>query len=347
MDTHKILLVDDEKNILRSLIRLLAETEYEVYTENNPHKALELLRKDKFSLIISDQKMPEMTGTEMLKIAKKIQPDAIRIVLSGYAEVDVIIEAINEGEIYKFITKPWNDEHMLLEVHKALEYYDLMLEKEKLMEKIQDQNVRLKKFNVELEKKVEEKTKELQLAYTEKVLLAEQLQEKVDELNGRDIILQHLLSIHSLEETLNVTLEVICNVLGVRKALIYLKSNRGDFLEVKAAIGLKEKRIVAGEKELDEIDKIDLFDEENFLIKVFKKGDSIKRKDENIWFFPIKKDQKILGVIQIENEIEITESEIDKLSGFISLSAVAINDSLMNDNLPEIQSKLEEMLGDL
>ncbi|RKY87250.1 hypothetical protein DRQ09_04770 [candidate division KSB1 bacterium] len=339
MSQHKILIVDDEENILRALRRLFIETDYVVSVETSPKRALKLLEKEKFSLIISDQKMPEMTGIEMLKIAKKIQPDAIRIVLSGYAEVGIIISAINEGEIYKFITKPWDDDNMLLEVKKALEYYELKTEKEALMKRIEEQNKQLKRFNEELEKKVEEKTRELKLAYSEKVLLTEQLKEKVEELKGRDIILQHLLSIHSLDETLKVTLKVINNILKIKKAVIYIKDYKDNFLEAKSGIGTDEEPKKSG--------KIELNNEDNDIVKVFKSGKIIKNDEDNYLLQPIKKDQKSLGVIEIVSNEKITEGFIEKLSGFTSLAAIAINDSIINENLPEIQSKIEEILGEI
>jgi len=345
MNKHKILLVDDEKNILRSLTRLLTETNHEVFAESNPEEALKLIEKKKFSLIISDQKMPEMTGTEMLKKAKEIQPDAIRIVLSGYAEVEIIISAINEGEIYKFITKPWSDENMLIEVKKALEYYDLKMEREELMQRIKQQNKELKKFNEMLEKKVREKTKELQLAYSEKALLAERLQEKVDELNGRDILLQHLLEYHDLSETLNVTLKVIDDVLKPDKCIMYLKGIRDNFLEAKAAMGITEKHIKAEPEELTKIDKIDLNEEEHNIIIAYRTGKTIN--DDGHVFVPVKRENKILGVLEVSQSDEIDNKYFEKLHGFISLVAIAINDSIVNENLPELQNKIEEILGEI
>ena len=106
MNRHKILIVDDEENVLISLKRIFRKENYEIYTANSGFQGIELLEKHDFSLILSDFKMPELNGIEFLKLASEKSPDTIRIILTGYADVDVVISAINEGNIYKFIEKP-------------------------------------------------------------------------------------------------------------------------------------------------------------------------------------------------------------------------------------------------
>src|SRR4030042_6899699 len=107
--TRTILLVDDEENILSALQRLLRRENYNVITNASPEKALEILKHEPVSLVISDQRMPEMDGTEFLEKAREIQPVAIRIILTGYADINAAMAAINQGKVYRFITKPWND----------------------------------------------------------------------------------------------------------------------------------------------------------------------------------------------------------------------------------------------
>ena len=103
---HSILCIDDESYNLEALKRLFRKN-YHVITALSGPKALEELGKQKIALIISDQKMPEMTGVEFFIKAKKIQPDAIRILLTGYTNLESVIDAINQGQIYRYITKPW------------------------------------------------------------------------------------------------------------------------------------------------------------------------------------------------------------------------------------------------
>jgi len=113
-----VLCVDDEPNILRSLHWMLRK-EFNVMTAPDGASALEMLRRHDFDVIVSDQRMPGMTGVELLRRAKELYPDTVRIVLSGYTELQSITDAINEGAIYKFLTKPWDDEELRLQVRDA------------------------------------------------------------------------------------------------------------------------------------------------------------------------------------------------------------------------------------
>ena len=114
-------------------------------------------------LVISDQRMPQMSGTEFLAIVKELYHDAIRIILTGYTDVDSITESINKGYIYKFFLKPWNDQSLKLEIKSALEQYDLIQANKRLHEKVIEQNEELKKINENLEMLVKERTKELEI----------------------------------------------------------------------------------------------------------------------------------------------------------------------------------------
>jgi PAS domain S-box-containing protein len=157
LEQCSILAVDDEQNILNSLIRLFRSEGYKLFTAINAEKGLEILKGNKIQLVISDYRMPEIDGVKFLQRVKGLYPDAIRIVLSGYADVSAIIDAINKGEIYKFITKPWNDEELKLAVRRSLEQYELIQENRRLTERIRLQNE-------ELEKQVRERTATLALA---------------------------------------------------------------------------------------------------------------------------------------------------------------------------------------
>ncbi|MCD4779989.1 MAG: response regulator [Candidatus Omnitrophica bacterium] len=108
----KILCVDDEVNILRCLQRAFRSEPYDITTANSGPEALEIMEKDNFDLIISDQRMPEMTGSKLLKQVKEKYPHVIRIMLSGYSDFDSLVQAINEGEIFRFISKPWNNSEL-------------------------------------------------------------------------------------------------------------------------------------------------------------------------------------------------------------------------------------------
>ncbi|MES2877222.1 MAG: EAL domain-containing protein [Pseudomonadota bacterium] len=118
-----LLLVDDEASILSSLTRLLRHENYHILTASSGEEALALLAQHPVGVILTDQRMPGMNGTELLARARKMHPKAIRMVLSGYTGLDSLTDAINRGEIYKFLTKPWDDNNLLVEVREAFRRY--------------------------------------------------------------------------------------------------------------------------------------------------------------------------------------------------------------------------------
>jgi len=119
-----ILLVDDEEMVLRALRRMLAKQEWDVDTAESGDQALEIMRQKPISLVISDQRMPDMTGLELLRTVKDLYPDTVRIILTGYAEMDVVVKAINQGEVYRFMTKPWNNAELIETVREAIQHYE-------------------------------------------------------------------------------------------------------------------------------------------------------------------------------------------------------------------------------
>ncbi len=123
---YRILLVDDDPNVLRSLQRVFRQENYQVVTAGSGQEALDLLRSATFHLIISDYMMPVMNGGDLLRQAKALHPELIRIMLTGQADTGAIMAAINEGAVYKFILKPWNDDDLRVTVALALEQSELI-----------------------------------------------------------------------------------------------------------------------------------------------------------------------------------------------------------------------------
>ncbi|PLX90916.1 MAG: phosphohydrolase [Desulfuromonas sp.] len=153
--TLQLLCVDDEMSILRSLNRVLMDEDCEVLTANSGAEALEILAETTdLALIISDQRMPEMTGVEFLQQAKEIRPDAYRVMLTGYADINATMDAVNKGEIWRYITKPWDDEQLILLVRDALKHYNLQRENQRLQGIVQRQNEELKEWNDRLKQRV-------------------------------------------------------------------------------------------------------------------------------------------------------------------------------------------------
>jgi len=167
---HSILIVDDEDSILNAFKRILADEDYDVHVANNGAEGLNKLRtaRKPYSLIISDQRMPEMNGVQFFAQAKDIFPDAVRILLTGYADSDSIIEAINKGGVHLYFTKPWHEEEILLHIKQSLSKVEILAENKRLIELIKDKNKELTELNKTLEKKAEEKTNDL-LIQTEKL----------------------------------------------------------------------------------------------------------------------------------------------------------------------------------
>ena len=137
----RILIVDDEESILKSLQRVLrlAPCVYgnqsftlEVSAFNTPQAALEAARSQEFDLFMSDYRMPAMDGIEFLKAAKEIRPDAARLILSGYADLNALVRAVNEVGIERFIGKPWNDYDLMSAIGQALAHRELLLENRQL-----------------------------------------------------------------------------------------------------------------------------------------------------------------------------------------------------------------------
>lgn len=156
-----LLLVDDEPNILSALKRLFRKDGYTVLTANSGPEGLETLKEHNVDIIVSDQRMPAMTGVEFLRQAKEKYPNTIRIVLSGYTELQSITDAINEGSIYKFLTKPWDDQQLSTQISEAFIQKEMFDENRKLELKIQTTNQELASANRQLADLLQSKEKQL------------------------------------------------------------------------------------------------------------------------------------------------------------------------------------------
>lgn len=142
-----ILLVDDEEGILSSLRRLLRPEGYRILLANSGAVGLELLAHNDVDVILSDQRMPAMTGVEFLRQVKSIHPNTVRMVLSGYTELQSITDAINEGAVYKFLTKPWEDGLLKANIEEAFRYKELNDENRRLNLEVMNANQNLARSN--------------------------------------------------------------------------------------------------------------------------------------------------------------------------------------------------------
>jgi type II secretory ATPase GspE/PulE/Tfp pilus assembly ATPase PilB-like protein/FixJ family two-component response regulator len=147
--SYKLLLIDDDKSILCSLKRIFADENYTIFTSNDGPSALGLLATQKVNLVICDYQMPGMNGIDVLRTIKERYPKIIRIMLTGNSETGVIMAAVKDGAVYKFISKPWNDDELKLSVKLALAQYELIKENQKLKSvarKQQNELVKLRRF---------------------------------------------------------------------------------------------------------------------------------------------------------------------------------------------------------
>jgi response regulator RpfG family c-di-GMP phosphodiesterase len=151
---HRILVVDDEEIVLIALRETLARAGYQVSTAGDPIPALEMLARQQFAVIISDQQMPSMTGLDFLTKAKKLQPDASRMLITAVLSLDTVIDSINRGEIYRFIIKPWLREELLVTVQNAVQRYELICRNGVLHATTLAMNERLTHLNQALEMQV-------------------------------------------------------------------------------------------------------------------------------------------------------------------------------------------------
>lgn len=163
MTQSVILIVDDEPNVLKSIKRLLIDSDYKILLASSGEEGLKKIESAKVDVVISDYRMPGMNGVEFLSKVKDISPDTMRIILSGYADAVAIVEAINEGQVYKFITKPWNDQELLTTIITSIEQHNLQQEYEMLYHELQRKNKALEDSKRTLEDEVKRRTYDLEI----------------------------------------------------------------------------------------------------------------------------------------------------------------------------------------
>jgi len=133
---HNLLFVDDEEDIISALYDTFAD-DYNIFKTTDPKEALEIAKKEDIALVISDQRMPEMTGSELLAEIYNAKPQTLRVLLTGYADINAAVDAINKGAIHKYAEKPWNDEELLDMVASLVQIYEESKEKLSVLSRVQ------------------------------------------------------------------------------------------------------------------------------------------------------------------------------------------------------------------
>lgn len=166
-EKFSILFLDDEKAIVNSLYRLFRPEGYKLHRANRGEDALAILEAEHIDLIISDMRMPEMDGAEFFSRVAETHPNTVRILLTGYADMESTIKAINEGKLDRYCTKPWNDDDIKMVVRQALETKHMRDEQKRLTALTQSQHDEIVALNASLEEKVKRRTAELEKATVE------------------------------------------------------------------------------------------------------------------------------------------------------------------------------------
>ncbi|MFZ5996044.1 MAG: HD domain-containing phosphohydrolase [Nitrospirota bacterium] len=257
-ETYKILFVDDEENVLRSLKRLFLDHDVDVFTASSGKEGIELLKKHEIAVIVSDQRMPEMSGAEFLEKAARLSPDSVRIVLTGYADVTAAMDAINKGGAYRYATKPWDDNEFTITVLNAIERYRLVRENRRLTELTRKQNEELKKWGSELELYVQQQTIDLTNQNKELKKLNERLNK-----NFKDFI------------------SAFYNLIELRNKSLYVHSNNvatlvSDIVQ-KMGLPVAEAEVIISAAQLHDIGKVGISD--SVLIKSVKELDPDEKAD--------------------------------------------------------------------
>ena len=146
---HSILIVDDEPDVVQSVKDLL-RLDYKVYGATSAAEGIRILQDNEIDVVMTDQRMPEMTGVEFLKRVRVPHPDATRLLFTGYADISAVIQAINQGNVYRYIAKPWDPDELQTIIREACERHDLIIQRKELMDQLEQKNAELEQANQEL-----------------------------------------------------------------------------------------------------------------------------------------------------------------------------------------------------
>jgi signal transduction histidine kinase len=158
-----VLVVDDEPDVVKSVQDLL-RLDYEVLGATRAQDGLRIMQETEVHIVMTDQRMPEMTGVEFLRRLRGEHPEAIRLLFTGYADVKAVIDAINQGNVYRYISKPWDPDELQTIIRQAAEHYDLLVERKSLLAELQAKNRELEKANAELQEANQLKSLFIQVA---------------------------------------------------------------------------------------------------------------------------------------------------------------------------------------
>jgi two-component system, NtrC family, response regulator HupR/HoxA len=171
-----VLFVDDEKNILASIRRGLRDESYPKLFAGSGDEALKIMENEAIAVLVTDMRMPGMNGLELLKIVQEMYPDVVRIILTGYSQISTLISAINSGQVFRYLTKPWKLEaDYIPAIRQAIEFHQMQVERKLNLKKLKAKNLELNKRNFEIQMLLKENEK----INKEKTELLEQLTSEI------------------------------------------------------------------------------------------------------------------------------------------------------------------------
>lgn len=343
--THSILFVDNDQNTLTALQHLFKHESWRSIYASSCTEALEILRNGECpAVVLTDLDLLKMSGSEFLRQVKIISPQSMRLMLLDSSDSAGALDAINSKGLCRYILKPWKDADLLSTVKNAVRHFTLAQENKRLNDMIFLKNEKLEDLNKNLEQKITERTKALEDAYQANLDLTEELHQKVRELEGRDRILNHLLTIHSLENTLHTALEVICDVVGSEHAAIYLP-DEGGTLQRAATIDRRKHR----EGHDSKICATDRHFQDEKISEVFSSGTAYNATTATspsaFAAIPVMKNETCLAVVGVNRcKNHFSPHEMKTIGRFMVHIAIAISDSMIQQDLPAWEETLDDIL---
>ena len=326
-DLHKgkILVVDDEEEVSRLLQKLLDGEGYNVRYALNFDEVRRAFEQEPFDLVTLDIIMPEVDGLQVLKWIKENFPDTGVVMATALGELDVVLEAMRSGAT-NYLLKPFNFGLVIEEIGRAMERQRLIAEN--------------RSYQLELEQKVEERTRELNQAYV-------QLERQMRELEGRDRMVRFQMSVHTLEEAYAKVLEELKQVLGVQRAILYRADDKGGWLEGVAAIGLSVPGCMEKPYQLTDLPLLLLGDTSNLSVQAFREKKTIEGTEDEM-AVPVLYHEEILGVLWLCSPQEKTmpkEEILNTLWRLGSEAALVLRGALMAEELESGVFSFDELEG--
>lgn len=201
---HHVLFVDDEENILKSMERIFHSSPFELHFAPSGEEALKIIQEQEMSVIISDMKMPGMSGVDFLKASEDYCPDATRIILSAFSDIEDIMNAVNKGHVHNYLTKPWENERLKIVLYNGILNYEKNIQVKNMAKELASKNEQLEEMNSDLE---------------------EVIMRRSQELAERNRILQKMISNSDSSENLKECIQSLKSLIGEKNISLYFEGD--------------------------------------------------------------------------------------------------------------------------